>query len=67
MHEFPKWLYRIGEEIEWEGHKLAGLIVADAEAEAKAIADGWRELETLLKQRVEAAVETVKRATKRKA
>lgn len=48
MNEFPKTLARIGDEIEWEGLKLATLIVASAEHEAEAIADGWRHIESLL-------------------
>lgn len=48
MNDFPKMLYRLGDELEWEGLKLATLIVSSAEHEAQAVADGWRSIETLL-------------------
>lgn len=48
MNDFPKMLYRLGDEIEWEGLKLATLVVSSAEREAQAIADGWRTAETIL-------------------
>lgn len=48
MNDFPKMLYRIGDEIEWEGLKLATLIVQSAEHEAEAVTEGWRTVETLL-------------------
>jgi hypothetical protein len=47
-NEFPKMLYRIGDEIEWEGRHLATLIVADAEAAKEAISNGWQHLADLL-------------------
>jgi hypothetical protein len=48
VNEFPKMLYKLGDEIEWEGLKLATLIVTSAEHEAQAIADGFRTIDTLL-------------------
>lgn len=41
MSEYPKMLYKPGDAFEWEGMKLGSLIVADAEAEVAAFADGW--------------------------
>lgn len=46
--EYPKMLYRAGDEIEWEGLRLATLIVETAEHESEAAADGWRDLADLL-------------------
>lgn len=48
MNDFPKMLYRLGDEIEWEGLRLASLIVVSAEHEAQAITDGFRTIETIL-------------------
>jgi hypothetical protein len=47
--EYPKMLFRLGDGIEWEGLKLATIIVQSAEHEAEAIAAGWRSVETILK------------------
>lgn len=44
MLEFPKMLYREGEELLIEGKALATRIVHDAEAEAAAIKEGWQSL-----------------------
>jgi hypothetical protein len=46
--EFPKMLFRLGDEIELEGLKLATYIVQSAEHEAQAVVDGWRKLEDVL-------------------
>ena len=52
---YPKMLYRKGADILWEGRQLATKIVNDAEAEAKAIADGWRHIEAVLEGALEKA------------
>lgn len=61
MLEFPKMLFRKGEEIVWEGRQLATRIVNDAESEARAIEDGWRSLETLLAGEVAKVKKAVKK------
>ena len=50
-----------GEELVWEGRSLVTKIVSDAEAEAKAIEDGWRSIETFLKDEAEAVAKKVKK------
>jgi hypothetical protein len=74
MLEYPKALYKKGEELVWEGRQLAITIVHDAEAEAKAIADGWHRVESVIEGALETVkadadevVQTVKAAVKRKA
>lgn len=67
MTEFPKCLYRAGSAIEWEGRKIDTFIVEDAEAEAKALKEGWQRVETFLEAKAEEAVVAVKKAVKRKA
>lgn len=49
MNDFPKMLYKLGSELVWEGRKLATKIVADAEAEAAAVEDGWLAIADFLK------------------
>lgn len=61
MNDFPKMLYQAGDDIVWEGRKLATLIVTTAEHEAEAITEGWRSLETLLKAGVSAVEKKVKK------
>jgi len=48
VNEFPLMLYKFGDEIEWEGLKLATRIVESAEHEAEALADGFKRIEALL-------------------
>lgn len=62
MIEFPKVLYRLGDEIEWEGLKLATRIVASCEEEAKAVDDGWRHVETVLKGETDKVAKKAKAA-----
>jgi hypothetical protein len=62
--EFPKVLYREGMDLVWEGRQLATRIVADAEAEAKAIEEGWRSIETFLAAKAEVIVKAVKKGAK---
>ena len=64
--EYPKILYAIGDEIEWEGRKLATLVVEDVKAEEAAIARGWKRVEELLSAKAEEAVDAVKKAVRRK-
>lgn len=40
--EFPKMLYRPGDEITWEGKSLDTLIVETEADEAAAIKEGWQ-------------------------
>lgn len=39
--EYPRMLYRPGEEIVWDGRKLDTKVVADDDELADAISDGW--------------------------
>lgn len=64
MLEYPKMLFKEGSDLVWEGRQLATKIIEDAEAEAKAVEDGWRTIETLLKGEVEKVVAKVKGAAK---
>lgn len=48
MSEYPKALYRKGSEFEWEGLKLDGLTVNNAEEEKAAV--GWSTLDKLLEK-----------------
>lgn len=61
MEEFPKWIYKEGADLVWEGRKLAAKIVADAEAEAKAAEDGFLNLADYLKAEAEALAKKVKK------
>lgn len=41
--EFPKTLYRDGGEFVWDGRPTDRLVVASAEEQTRAVAEGWRE------------------------
>lgn len=43
-NEFPKMLYKKGSEMHHEGHDLDTLIVEDADGEAAARKDGFKDL-----------------------
>lgn len=60
MHEHPKILYRAGDALEWEGRKLATLIVEDVKAEEAALAAGWQRVEDFIAGKAAAVAKAVK-------
>lgn len=42
MSTYPRMMFRSGDSLKWEGLELDTCTVADEDAEAKAIKEGWR-------------------------